>query len=242
MTHRIAMWFGFIAAGAMTASLAAAEPSRPALQPTVGPAQPVATAIQLAPSIDLVCSGAGASDVASRKHSIKNSTAFPIPKGTTILWSASNKGSGRVVLAENLAPNASVDVMEPGSTSGYTCTARFSPGPADFAVKKVQWTSATTATVEIANLNPWTDAAASTARVASMRCAGSATVQSLDVPVPAIPKGASTTLTVTIAKANADYLMATANANNAVSELAENKANNVGKSPEFSSNKSCTPH
>ena len=40
-------------------------------------------------------------------------------------------------------------------------------------------------------------------------------------------------------EAKADYLEATANANNAVSE--SNKTNNSAKSPEFGSNKSCTP-
>ena len=40
-------------------------------------------------------------------------------------WVASNKGSGKLTLSSDLAPNATVDVIEPGQTNGYTCTASF---------------------------------------------------------------------------------------------------------------------
>ena len=58
-------------------------------------------------------------------------------------------------------------------------------------------------------------------------------------PTPAISKGGSVTLTLAVPKADADYLLATANATNTVAE--SNTANNTNKSLDFSSNKSCTP-
>jgi hypothetical protein len=204
----------------------------------VGPVQPAAASVVAIAQVSLACSGAGASDVASRKHSIKNTTGYPLPKGTVIRWTASDKGSGNVTLASDLAPNDSVDVIQPGSTNGYSCTASFSPGDADFVVKSISWSNPTTATVVIQNANPWTDAKASVARVRSLKCVSSP-VASLDVAVPAIGKGGSVTVTATIAKANADYLEATANATSSVAET--NKANNSRVSPEFGSNKSCTP-
>lgn len=225
-------------------ALALASPSSaevpqnlPPSSPTIGTVQPM----QLMVQIPLACSGSGASDVVSRKHSIKNTTGHAIPKGTVVHWTASNKGSGSLTLSSDLAPDASVDVIEPGQTNGYTCTAGFYPGNPDFAVKSVQWTSATTASVEIANLNPWSDAKASTVRVQSLKCIQSP-VGSVDAQAPAIPKGGSVTVTVNgLPKSAADYLMATANATSTAPE-GPNKANNVGKSPEFGSNKSCTPH
>ena len=220
-------------------NLAAADGSGASPAPsTTQIAPPVALSTR--PTIAVACSGSGASDVASRKHSIKNTAGHPIPKGTTIRWSSSDRGSGNVVLSEALAPNASVDVMQPGQTNGYTCTAHFDPGPADFAVTSVQWADAVTAVVEVANLNPWTDAADSEGQVTSMKCL-STPVNALAFALGPIAKGSSVKKSVKVAKLNADYLTATANLNNTVPELATNKANNTRKSSEFLSNKSCTP-
>lgn len=203
------------------------------------PIRPVeGTGILAIANVPLACSGPGASDVVSRKHSIKNTTGYPIPKGTVIHWTASDKGSGNLTLSNELAPNDTVDVIQSGQTNGYTCTAGFNPGDADFVVKSVAWSNATTATVVIANANHWTDAKASVARVRSLKCISSP-VASVDVQVPPIAKGGSITVTATIAKASADYLDATANATSSVPET--NKSNNSRVSPEFGSNKQCTP-
>jgi hypothetical protein len=196
--------------------------------------------LSLRPQIALACSGSGASDVASRKHSITNNAGHSIPKGTTLRWSSSDKGSGSLVLTSALAPNASVDVTQSGQTNGYTCTAHFDPGPADFAVVGVKWIDATTTEVQVANVNPWTDAAASVGNVTSMKCL-QAPVAALGFALGPIPKGGSVKALVKVGKLNADYVTATANANNAVQELATNKANNTLKSSEFLTNKSCTP-
>jgi hypothetical protein len=211
----------------------------------IKPAQPIQVqpvsrpAVALLASVPLECSGSGASDVASRKHSIKNTTGHAIPKNTAVHWTASDKGSGQLTLTTDLAPNASVDVLESGQTNGYTCTASFNPGNPDFVVKSVSWSNPTTATIVIENANPWTDAKASVARVQSLRCVSSP-VASVDVSVPAIAKGGSATVTANIAEANADYLEATANATKTAPET--NSSNNSRRSPEFGSNKSCTPH
>lgn len=220
-----------VAAGlvATVASRVRAEPP----PPRIGSAQPP-PALQ----VPLECSGAGASDVSSRHHSIKNTTGHTVPKGTVIQWSASDKGSAAIKLTADLAAGASIDVIQPGQTSGYTCIAGFRPGEADLAVKSVKWTDPSTATIEVENVYPWTDAKPSTLHLTAMRCLATP-VLAKDVAVPAIARGKSVTVTASIAHAGADYLKATANSTNTVPEA--NKANNTMVSPEFGSNKSCTP-
>jgi hypothetical protein len=221
-----------VAIGMMTVmGPATAETPKPGLAPTLT-AVPASNGLALLPSVSLGCSGAGSSDVAKRKHAIKNTTSYAIPKGTVVHWSASDKGTGSVTLNSDLAPNGSVDVIEPGQTNGYSCTASFTPGPADYAVKSVTH-SGGTASIVIQNLNPWTDAPASVAKLESMKCV-TVPVKGVDVNVPAIPKGSSVTVTAPIAMDT--YLRATANANGAVSET--NKTNNVGTSFEYNS---CIP-
>ena len=209
--------------------------------PRVGPSptqvQPTSPFPQLA-LISLECSGSGASDVVHRHHSIKNATGHTVPKGTVVTWTASDKGGGSLTLTADLANGGSVDVTQPGQTNGYTCTARFLPGPPDLIVKSVHWTSATDAQIEIQNLNPWTGAGATVVRVQSLKCL-STPVASVDVAVPAILKGGTATVTAHIAHAGADYLQATANATSTIGEA--NKTNNTNRSPDFGSNKSCTP-
>jgi hypothetical protein len=176
--------------------------------------------------------------IASRKHSITNTAGHPIPKGTIVSWAASNKGSGKLTLSSDLAPNGTVDVIEPGQTNGYTCTASFVPGPVDLVLKNVHWLNDTTAQVTIANANPWRDAAASTLRVQRMKCL-TTQLGATDMATPAIGKGNSVVVNVPAAKAGADYLQASANVTSNVQETTT--SNNVGKSPEFVQNKSCTP-
>jgi hypothetical protein len=231
--------FALLAGGAVLVPAAAsAEPPKLGPMPTATVvSNPGGGLIQLQ-TIPLGCSGSGASDVASRKHSITNTAGHPIPKGTVVSWAASNKGSGHVTLTSDLAPNATVDVIEPGQTNGYTCTASFIPPNVDLVLKSVQWTGPSTANVVIANASPWRDAGATTLRVQRMKCLSSQ-VSATDAPTPAIPKGGSTTVTVNVAKADADYLQASANVTSSVTETTT--ANNSGKSPEFGSNKSCTP-
>jgi hypothetical protein len=232
---RSALGLSSLAFALAFASHAAAElprvgPSPTQLQPT-SPLQRMAT-------IALECSGSGASDVVHRHHSIKNATGHTVPKGTVVHWTSSDKGSGSLTLTADLANGGSVDVTEAGQTNGYTCTASFLPGAPDLIVRSVHWTSATDAQVEIQDLNPWTAAGATVVRVQSLKCL-STPVASVDVAVPAILKGGTTTVTAHIAHAGADYLQATANATNAIGE--SNKTNNVNRSPDFGSNKSCTP-
>jgi hypothetical protein len=189
-------------------------------------------------SISLGCSGAGHSDVSSRNHSITNTAGHPIPKGTTLSWTASDKGTGKVTLTSDLAPNGSVDVIQPGQTNGYTCTASFIAPNVDLVVTGVKWTSDSSAQVTVSNLSPWRDAGASTLRLQRMKCL-STSLTSSDAATPAILRGTSTTVTVNAARPGADYLEATANVTSSVPET--NHTNNSNKSLEFGQNKSCTP-
>ena len=219
-------------------TFAATAPADTLRQPPIAqPMQPQLPQAALA-TISVACSGAGHSDVDSRKHTITNNTGHTIPAGTVLHWTASDKGTGSLTLKTDLAAGGSVDVIVGGQTNGYTCTASFLPGPADFVIKSVVWSNEQTATVEIQNVAPWTDAAPSTARVESFKCV-STPEKTVGISVPAIPKGGTVSVVATISKTNADYLLATANANKSVTET--NYANNSRKSVDFSTNKSCTP-
>lgn len=219
-----------LAASSLSLASSAAADS-PALQP-VQPLQRVQAETPLA------CSGSGASDVRSQNHSIKNTLHTAIPKGWVLRWRSSNGMSGNVTLNADLAPGESVDVYQPGHTNGYSCTAGFFMGEADFLLKSVKWTGPNTAQVEIVNTNPFVAAGASVIRVESLKCLQSP-VQTVSVTLPSLDKGASKTVDVQIPQANADYLQATANATSSVPET--NKANNVQKSSDFGKNKSCNP-
>jgi hypothetical protein len=224
---------------ALVPGAASAELPKPGVAPTATVAQPGTSLSGLyLLNIPLGCSGAGSSDVTSRNHSITNTAGHPIPKGTVLSWVASNKGSGHLTLTSDLAPNATVSVIEPGQTNGYTCTASFIPPNVDLVVTNVKWTSDTAASVTVTNTSPWRDAGASTLRLQRMKCF-STQVSASDAATPAIGKGSSTVVNLTAAKAGADYLQATANATSTVVE--SNTGNNTNKSFEFSQNSSCTP-
>jgi len=221
------------------ASMAMAEPPKIGPIGTIGPIGPAAGNLgQLVQSIPLACSGSGASDVVHRHHSIKNTTGKTILKGTKLHWDSSDKGHGDVALSANLAAGDSVDVGEPGQTNGYSCTAHFYPGPADWTIKSVAWNAqGTAAVVELQNLNAFADAPASLLRLQGGRC-GVGLTATVNTNAPLVPKGGVVSVNVGLAKGNLDYLEATANASN----LPEaDKTNNSAKSADFNNNKSCTP-
>jgi hypothetical protein len=232
-----ALAFALLAGAGILVSGAASADNTPILSPTPTPTVQSQFRVALL-TVPLACSGSGSSDVASRKHSIKNTTGFTIPKGASLHWTASNSGSGSVALTSDLAANGTVDVIEPGQTNGYTCTANFVPASADLVVKSVQWTSDTTASVVIANTSPWRDVGATTLRLQRMKCLVTQ-VSTQDAPTAAIAKNSTVTVTVNAARSGADYLQATANATSSPSE--PNTANNILKSADFNTNKSCTP-
>ena len=161
-----------------------------------------------------------------------------IPKGTVVRWTSSDKGSGNVTLAADLAPNATIDVIESGQTNGYTCTASFSPGNADYVVASVAWTGPSSARIVVKNQNAFADAPATTVALATKKCL-TTLVASQVVKVDAIPKGGSRTLDIGAVSHAGDYLEATVNPGGEQPE--SNKTNNTQRSVEFSTNKSCTP-
>jgi hypothetical protein len=167
--------------------------------------------------------------VKSVGHSLRNSTGFVIPKGTVLYWSTSTKLSGSVKLAADLAPGGQEEVVKPGQTNGYTCTAHFFAGPADFVVKSVAWTP-TGAALVVENMNHWTDGLPAMAKVESYQCLSTPATSAL-VQVPAIARGASKLVTVALAKGNATYLIGTANHDGATIE--SNKTNNSAYSVEY---------
>jgi len=190
------------------------------------------------PAIALECRGPGLSEHAYRDHIIKNTSTFELPRGTRVFWRASNGGSGMALLDAELLPGATVRVTEAGRTKGYACTARFYAGSADLAIRAIQWAGATTASLEIVNLNPWVDAPASVLKLQAFKCR-STEVSSVDSPVGVIERAGVRTLTLKISKSGADYLQATANATETFAE--DDRLNNVRRSAEFLQNKRCSP-
>ena len=237
-TTKKAMGAVVMAAVGMFAVPATAELPKAGPVPTLSPTalQPVTTAF-LAP-VSLGCQGMGASDVRHRGHEIKNTAGATIPKGTVVRWTSSDKGSGNVTLAADLAPNATIDVIESGQTNGYTCTASFSPGNADYVVASVAWTGPSSARIVVKNQNAFADAPATTVALATKKCLTTLVARQV-VKVDAIPKGGSRTLDIGAVSHAGDYLEATVNPGGEQPE--SNKTNNTQRSVEFSTNKSCTP-
>jgi len=190
--------------------------------------------------IPLACQGSGASDVRHHSHQIKNNTPYPIPKGTVLYWNTNTKESGNVTLASALAPTAAIYVIDPGQTSGYTCTASFYPGDPDYVVKNVAWSNANHSgvTMEVANANPWVDAPKANLMLKSMKCPGQMVI-GLEVFLDPIPKGGSKTFTMAFNGAGADFVEANINFDGKAPET--NKTNNVARSVE-ANGPSCIPH
>ncbi len=233
------LWL-FGATFALTATHATAANPTPGASPvpSITPGGVAAGAGLVAlPTIALECSGAGHSDVTSKNHTIKNATGHTVPSGTKLHWTSSDKKSGSLTLTADLPNGKDVSVIEPGGTNGYTCEASFHPS-ADISVTRAKWISPTQAYVEVSNVSPWVDAGAFVVHFQSFKCLSTqlGTINGNALP---LPKGAIAGVTVNFPRGQADYLQATANVTNTVSEI--NKENNVTKSAEFLTNKSCTP-
>jgi hypothetical protein len=179
--------------------------------------------------VSIGCGGSGSSDVKSVGHSMTNNTGHIIPKGTVLHWNTSSKLSGSLALTADLAPGAAAEVIKPGQTNGYTCTAHFFAGPADFAVKSIAWAT-NGAVITVENVNPWTDGEPAIAKIASFKCFAEPVSQVL-IPIPAIPAGKSVAVFATLAKGTANYVTGTANYDGKTIE--SNKSNNTAPSWEY---------
>jgi hypothetical protein len=229
-----------LASVVVTGSAVAAPSTGPAIQPVApGVAENGVLAQLRAASqgkdVPITCGGSGSSDVKSVGHSMTNNTGHIIPKGTVLHWNTSSKLSGSLTLTEDLAPGAAAEVIKPGQTNGYTCTAHFFAGPADFKVKSIEW-APNGATITVENANPWTDGEAAIAKIASFKCLAEPVSQVLH-PIPAIPAGKSVAVFAILAKGPAVYVTGTANYDGKTIE--SNKANNTNSSWEYGSH--CLP-
>jgi hypothetical protein len=227
---------------------ALAVPSSPAVG---APIQPVAPGVaergigaQLAAAsngkdVPITCGGSGSSDVKSVGHSMTNNTGHIIPKGTVLHWNTSSKLAGSLTLTADLAPGASAEVIKPGQTNGYTCTAHFFAGPADFSVKWIDWaiSGANSVNITVENLNPWTDGEPAMAKIASFICNSTQPLNEVHAQIPAIPAGKSVVVAVAITRPGAIFVAGTANYDGKTIE--SNKANNTTNSPQYGSQ--CVP-
>ncbi len=196
---------------------------------------PVSAPNVLSVKISLPCSY-GVSDVA-RVYNVTNNQSKAIKAGTRIHAESTLTGTypndkrpGSAVLAADLAPGKTTQVLVAGQTNAGSCTAYFLAGQADVTIESLAWAkvplpngkSVDGARVVIRNLNQWVNAGTSKTRVSSVAC-NEQLVETKDVDTPAIPAGAAKTVFVVLSKAYpAAYLKAQANANNGFLELKKN--------------------
>jgi hypothetical protein len=233
-----------LASVVVTGSAVAAPATGPAVQPVApGVAENGVVAQLRAASqgkdVPITCGGSGSSDVKSVGHSMTNNTGHIIPKGTLLHWNTSSKLSGSLKLTEDLAPGAAAEVIKPGQTNGYTCTAHFYAGPADFKVKWIDWaiSGANSVNITVENANPWTDGEPATAKVASFICNSTQPLNEVHAPIPAIPAGKTVTVAVAITRPGAIFVAGTANYDGKTIE--SDKTNNTSNSPQYGSQ--CVP-
>jgi hypothetical protein len=171
--------------------------------------------------VGIECKNPGSSQDVAKTPSLKNTTTAAIKSGTTLFWKASDGDQGAYKLTTDLAPGASVKMMgKPGQV--YTCTSNFYSAP-DLVVRRAALGS-NSALIEIANNDPWVDAAASVARVELVSCSsGQVTSTQLSVPI-AIPKGTTKSFTLSESPNGRSYLRVMADAQKVVAE--KNETNN----------------
>jgi hypothetical protein len=190
--------------------------------PRTADADIVRMPIYLGTSIPLGCSNAGGSQDVAKTPVLKNTTSAPLPVGSTLWWKSTDGDSGQIKLDKALVPGATVEGLgHPGSA--YTCSGSFL-AMADLTVAKAQFTTQTSAFVEVQNLNPWVDTKPNITRVEVVSCSGPV-LSTVDLTAP-IGKGEIKSFNVPFpAVGGQKYLHIQADATNLI--LEGNKKNNV---------------
>jgi hypothetical protein len=179
--------------------------------------------LNLGTSIALGCANGGSHQDVAKTPILKNTTAAAIGKGRTLYWKSSDSDYGSVKLEADLAPGATVQGLgHPGNS--YTCTSSFVTS-ADLIVKKAQFATLTSATIEVQNIDSWVDAPPSITRVEVVSCSGPV-LATIDVPAMPLAKGQLKSVTVPFSvPGGKKYLRVRADATKAVIE--RNEANNL---------------
>jgi hypothetical protein len=203
---------GFVLAALATIGIGAAAPS-------AADADVIRPNFTIGTPIALGCANPSSHQDVAKTPVLKNVTTAAIPKGRTLYWKSTDGDSGSVKLEADLAPGATIQgIGKPGN--GYSCTGNFVTS-ADLTVKKAQWASATSATIEVQNLDLWVDAPATVTRVEVVSCSGSV-LATADLPAMALAKGQSKSATVVLAPTSGKkYLRVRADANKTLLERSE---------------------
>lgn len=210
-----------LALGVATPKVADADNRMPVSpMPTMGTTIPN---LYIGTSISLACSNPGSHQDVSKTPSLKNTSGAKIAKGQTLYWKATDGDSGSMKLEADLLPNQSVQVLgKPGN--GYQCSSHFLTS-ADLTIKKAQFASWTSATVEVQNLDAWVDAGPSVTRVEVVSCSGPVLATVDLAPMP-LAKGEVKSVTVPFAQASGKkYLRVRADVNKSIKE--RNESNNT---------------
>lgn len=182
------------------------------------------TIAALGTEIQLACSNPGSRQDVGKTPILKNTTGATIPKGYSVSWMASDGDGGTITLAADLPVNAEIRGQgKPGQA--YRCTSSFFTKP-DLVIKKAAFQGASSASFELANIDPFVDAGKSIARVEVVSCSSNAVLASAETSGVAVTKGQSVPLTLSFSPTSGKrYLRVRADANSAVYERSE--TNNV---------------
>lgn len=173
--------------------------------------------------VSITCKNPGSSQDVAKTPSLTNSTSAKIPAGKTLFFKSSDGDSGSLKLSADLLPGASVKMM--GSKAGqvYTCTGSFN-SQADLVVSKASM-GMSSATIDIANTNPWVDASNSKVRLEIVNCTGNSVQKTVYSTPLGVPKSSVRQVTIPVTSVGKVYFRAIADGQNEVGET--NETNNT---------------
>jgi len=193
-----------------------------AAAPRSADAQIIATQVPLSlgTTIAIACSNPGSHQDVAKTPILKNITSAAIPKGRTLYWKASDGDVGSVKLVADLAPGATIQGLGKAG-NGYNCSSNFLTS-ADLTIRKAQFATATSASIEVQNLDAWVDAGPSVTRVEVVSCSGYQVLASADIPAMPVAKGQVKAVSVPLAATSGKrFLRVRADVNKNVMERSE---------------------
>jgi hypothetical protein len=169
--------------------------------------------------ISLECANAGSHQDVAKTPIIKNTSGAAVAAGRTLFWKSNDGDYGSLKLQSDLAPGATVSAIgKPGNA--YSCTSHFLTSP-DLTIKKAAFSTSTSASIEVQNLDAWVAAGPSVVRIEVVSCSGPV-LASIDTAPLAMAKGEVKAMTVPFgATSGKKYLRVRADATGKVFERDE---------------------
>lgn len=173
--------------------------------------------------VSITCKNPGSSQDVVKTPWLTNSTGAKIPAGKTLFFKASDGDSGSVKLSADLLPGGSVKMQGLKAGQVYTCTGSFN-SQADLVVSKASM-GMSSATIDIANTNPWVDASNSKVRFEVINCSGNSVQKTVYSTAVGVPKSSVRSVTIPVTSVGRVYFRAIADGQNEVAET--NESNNM---------------